>query len=77
MNRIGKKIFTFSVGAAAGALAGLLLAPSSGQKTRRNIKNKVSSISVQKQEHGKTTGMVDLSDEPFGERGIEDYIYHS
>lgn len=37
---IGKTIFAFMAGAAAGAAAALLLAPDSGDKTREKIRSK-------------------------------------
>lgn len=40
MNDTGKTILTFLTGAAAGALAGILLAPESGKKTREMISQK-------------------------------------
>ena len=41
---IGKTIFAFMAGAAAGAVAALLLAPESGARTRERIRAKAADI---------------------------------
>ena len=41
---IGKTIFAFMAGAAAGAAVALLLAPDSGEKTREKIRSKAADI---------------------------------
>ena len=40
MNDTGKVLFAALVGAAAGAVAGVLLAPASGKETRKKISDK-------------------------------------
>jgi gas vesicle protein len=76
MNKVGKSLMTFSIGAAAGALAGLLLAPSSGNKTRKSLRTKVSNISTAKTKDTKST-LIDLSEKPYFKEGMDDYIYNS
>lgn len=40
MDNTGKVLFAALVGAAAGAVAGVLLAPNSGEETRRKLREK-------------------------------------
>ena len=44
MNSSGKIFLTFLGGAAAGALAGMLLAPESGKETRRSLSKKATDL---------------------------------
>ena len=39
MNSTGKILAAFAIGAVAGVVAGILLAPAKGAETRKNIKN--------------------------------------
>ena len=45
MNRTGKIITAFAAGAAAGAILGILFAPSKGSDTREKIKDKAKKLS--------------------------------
>jgi gas vesicle protein len=80
MKKLAKSLITFSIGAAAGTMAGLLLAPNKGSKTRKLIRGQVKKVSM-KDDVGKAD-VIDLSresfqDESYHKRGIADYIYHS
>ena len=41
MSGLGKTFFAFLLGAAAGTIAGILLAPDSGKNTRKKLADKV------------------------------------
>lgn len=50
MNKSEKTILAFIAGAAAGALAGLLLAPEEGEKTRRKLSRKANKLAGELEE---------------------------
>ncbi|MEM7549194.1 MAG: hypothetical protein AAF363_05960 [Bacteroidota bacterium] len=78
-----KSVLTFTVGAAAGAIAGLLLAPVKGSQVRRAFKAKSKpDHHIRVKEKSTDKNIVDLSSSSFfnsklSKEGISDFIYHS
>ncbi len=71
MNSTGRNILTFLTGAVAGAIAGILLAPNSGKKTREIISQKANDLKEDLGEvfdHG-TEKIKQLTGSAFTERG--------
>ena len=71
MDNTGRNILTFLTGAVAGAIAGILLAPNSGKKTREIISQKANDLKEDLGEvidHG-TEKIQQLTESAFTKRG--------
>lgn len=73
MNNSEKSLLAFIAGAAAGAVAGLLLAPEAGEATRRKLTEKAGSLANELEESWETNSkkFKDLTDAALAE--VEKY----